>query len=132
MDMDIWVVGTSTQLFITGSYTETNFSKAWSSYWQNSVFCDKHFVPLILFVLTLASERAVLYQNVSHSILVLSTKKRHSSFLKKFFVFQKICFKVELLKRFEISRFCGKSSRKEQPFIVDRFDESPCSNICTF
>ena len=28
MDMDIRVVGTSTQLFITGSYTEINFSKA--------------------------------------------------------------------------------------------------------
>ena len=75
MDMDIWVVGTTTQLLATGSYTETNFSKAQSSYWQNSVFCDLHFVLLILFVLTLASERAVLYQNVSHSILVLSTKK---------------------------------------------------------
>ena len=27
MNMDIWVVGTSNQLFITGSYTERKFSK---------------------------------------------------------------------------------------------------------
>ena len=32
------------------------------------------------------------------SILVVSTKKRCSSFLKKVFVFQKTCFKVEVLK----------------------------------
>ena len=28
MNVDIWVFGTSAQLFITGSYTETKFSKA--------------------------------------------------------------------------------------------------------
>ena len=28
MNVDIWVFGTSVQLFITGSYTETKFSKA--------------------------------------------------------------------------------------------------------
>ena len=27
VNMDIWVVGTSNQLFIRGSYTETNFPK---------------------------------------------------------------------------------------------------------
>ena len=27
MNMNIWVVGTSNQLFIAGSYTETKFSK---------------------------------------------------------------------------------------------------------
>ena len=31
------------------------------------------------------------------SILVVSAKKRYSSFLKKLFVFQKICFKVKVL-----------------------------------
>ena len=35
------------------------------------------------------------------SILVVSTKKRYSSFLKKVFVFQKICFKVKVLETFE-------------------------------
>ena len=43
---------------------------------------------------------AVLYGNDAFSILVLSTKKRYSSFLKKVFVFQKICFKVKLFKFF--------------------------------
>ena len=50
-----------------------------------------HFVLIILFVLTLAAE------NDTFSILVLSTKKRYSSFSKKVFVFQKICFKIKVL-----------------------------------
>ena len=40
------------------------------------------------------------------SILVVSTKKRYSSFLKKAFVFQKICFKVKVLKTFETFTDC--------------------------
>ena len=59
-----------------------------------------HFVIIIPFVLTLASDMAVLYRNDAFSILVRSTKKRYSSFLKKVFIFQKICFKV--LKMFKI------------------------------
>ena len=39
-------------------------------------------------------------------ILVLSTKNRYSSFLKKFFVFQKICFTVKVLKSFKTSTDC--------------------------
>ena len=31
--MDIWVVGTSTQLIIRGSYADTKFTKKQSSYW---------------------------------------------------------------------------------------------------
>ena len=46
---------------------------------------------------------AVLYGNNAFSILVLSTKKRNSSFLKKVFVLQKICFKITVLKTFKIS-----------------------------
>ena len=38
----------------------------------------------------------VLYRNDEFSILVLATKKQYPSFLKKI-VFQKICFKVQLL-----------------------------------
>ena len=30
INMDIWVIGTSNQLFIRGSYTQTKFSKNWS------------------------------------------------------------------------------------------------------
>ena len=54
-------------------------------------------------ILTLASDLAVLYGNNAFSIFVLSTKKWHSMFLKKNFVFQKICFKVEVLKTFKAS-----------------------------
>ena len=49
----------------------------------------------------LVSDRAVLNGNDVFSILVVSTKKRYSSFLVKVFVFQKICFKVKVLIMFE-------------------------------
>ena len=52
---------------------------------------------------------AVLYGNDAFTILVLSTKKRYSSFLKKVFVFQKIYFKVKVLKTFKIFTDCHKS-----------------------
>ena len=55
----------------------------------------------ILFVLTLVSDRAALKRKDVFSISVVSTKKLYSSFLKKVFVFQKICFKVKVLKTFE-------------------------------
>ena len=60
----------------------------------------------ILFVLTLASDRAVLNGNDVFSISVASTKKRYSIFLKKVFVFQEICFKVKVLKTFETFTDC--------------------------
>ena len=65
-----------------------------------------YFVVAILFVLTLASDRAVLNKNDVFSILVVSTKKRYSSFLKKVFVFQKIWIKVNVLKTFKIFTDC--------------------------
>ena len=46
---------------------------------------------------------AVFYGNVAFSILVLSSKKRSSNFLKKVFVFEKIGFKVKVLSMFKIS-----------------------------
>ena len=61
---------------------------------ENSLW-QINFVLPILFVLTLASDRVVLFRNVAFSILVLSTKKRYSNFLKTNCVFQKICFKVK-------------------------------------
>ena len=45
---------------------------------------------------------AVSYENDAFSILVRSTKKRYSSFLKKVFIFYDICFKVKVLKIFKI------------------------------
>ena len=56
--------------------------------------------------LTLAFDRADLNGNDVLSILLASTKKRYSSFLKKVFVFQKICFKVKVLKTFETFTDC--------------------------
>ena len=54
----------------------------------------------------MASDRAVLNGNDVFSTLVVSTKKKYSSFSKKVFVFQKICFKVEVLKTFETFSEC--------------------------
>ena len=49
---------------------------------------------------------AVLYGNDAFSILMLSIEKASSSFLKKVFIFQKICFKVKVLKTFKIFSDC--------------------------
>ena len=76
---------------------------------KNKVVTGKmsfHFVLPILFFLILAFGRAVLYGNIPFSISVLSTKKRYSSFLRKVFIFQKIYFKVKVLKYFKICRDC--------------------------
>ena len=45
--------------------------------------------------LTLVSDITDLYGNDAFSILVLSTKKRYSSFFEKGFPFPEICFKVK-------------------------------------
>ena len=62
-----------------------------------------YFVLPIQFVSTLTSDRANLYWNVEFSILVLSTKKRYPSFLKRAFVSQKIYSKVRVWKTITIS-----------------------------
>ena len=51
----------------------------------------------------MASDRVFLYGNRAVLILVLSTKKHYFSFLKKVFIFQKIYFKVKVLKTLKIS-----------------------------
>ena len=58
MDIEIWVVDTLNQLFINDFYTEIELK----------------LLP-ILFALTLAFDRTVLYGKVRFSILVLSCKK---------------------------------------------------------
>ena len=55
------------------------------------------------FISTFASDIAGLYGNDAFLILVLSTKKRYSSFLKKCLVFQKTCFKGKILKTLKFS-----------------------------
>ena len=62
-----------------------------------------HFVLPILFVLTMAFDRAVLHGNNVFSVLVMSSKKQYSSFFK---ITSKICFKVTTLKTFKISSDC--------------------------
>ena len=52
------------------------------------------------------SDTAVLYGNDAFSFFALSTKKRYFSFLKKVFVFQKICFQVKLVKTFKTFTKC--------------------------
>ena len=63
-------------------------------------------VRIWAFVLTSTSCMAVFYENDAFSFLMLSTKKRYSSFLKKVFVFKKICFKVKVLEKFKTSTDC--------------------------
>ena len=86
MNMDIWIVGTSNQLFVRDSYTEKYFSKNKVVTGKTPFFCEKLCTPHSIYL----SDRAVLYGNVAFSILLLSTKKQYSSFLKKVLVFQKI------------------------------------------
>ena len=64
------------------------------------------FVLTTLFILALTSDMTVFYGNDAFFILVLSTKKCFSSFLKKVFVFQKIYFRVKVLKTFKIPIDC--------------------------
>ena len=54
-----------------------------------------------LFVLTLASDRVVLNRNYVFSISLFSTK--NSSFMKKVFLFLKICFKVKICLKLSLS-----------------------------
>ena len=103
--MDIWVVGTLT--LFKSSKTWNKFSKKIKQPLAKlNSLRQVYFVVAILFVLTLTSDRAVLNGSDVFSILVVSTKKRYSSFLKKVFVFQKICFKVKVLKTFETLTDC--------------------------
>ena len=73
MNMDVWVVGSSNQLFVRGSYTEIFMLEI---FWKNKVvtgktsffvigpFCTTHFICL-----NMASDRVVLFRNV----FILST-----------------------------------------------------------
>ena len=59
--MDNWIVGTSNQLSITDSWTETKFSKKIVTQQKLHSLLKVHFALRIPFVLTLASDVAVLY-----------------------------------------------------------------------
>ena len=81
----------------------------------NKLFSKRNYIhfsfqtPLInrtQFVLILASDRTVLYRSVAYSILLLSIKMKYPSFLKKFSLLEKSCFKAKALKKFKISSDC--------------------------
>ena len=98
--LDIWVVGTSRQLFIGGLKLKQQFHQKKVVTGKTASFVVGPFCTLqSIFVLTLTSGRALLYGNVTFSISVLSTEKRFSIFLEKVFVSKKLCFKVKVLKR---------------------------------
>ena len=87
------------------------------NYGKNKVVAGRHsvlhFVLPFRFLLTLASDRAVLYGNITLPILVLSAKRLCSSFLEKVCIFQKICLKVEVLQT--LKHFRWKLSHKNMP-----------------
>ena len=75
---------------------EQSFLKNKVVHGKSPFFVYVHFVLPNLFALTLASDWAVLHENVAFSVWVLST------FLEKVFVFQKICFKVKVISKFPL------------------------------
>ena len=97
--MGIWVICTSNQLSV---FTlKLNFEKNMVISDKNpfSVLCTPHFTASIL-----AFHKGVLYENMTFSIIVLSTKRQCWFFL--FFIFQKTLFKVTALKTFIIFSDC--------------------------
>ena len=82
MNMDIWVVGISNQLFTRDSYSysQTKFQKK-----KKKLKAPFFVIGSVIFVLT--SDKADWYGNIAFSILVVSIKTQYSSFLKKKFIF---------------------------------------------
>ena len=76
----------------------------------------------------------VLYGNDAFSILVFSTKKRYSSFLKKVVVFQKICFKFKVLTTFKMSTNCHiKTCRSHERRAILKIPSTVFQkNLCSF
>ena len=116
MNMGIKVVGISSQLSIRGSWTEAKFWKKQISYSSKLHSLLKvHFALSVPFVLTLASDIAVLYIS-KHYIFSLSAFKRHySSFLKMILDF--IFFKVQVLETFKILWLLDKYANLSNEWI---------------
>ena len=89
------------------------------------------FLLPILFVLTLASDRAILFGIFAFSVFVLSTKKAH---LKKIFVFQEISFKLKVLKLSKISSDCHiKTCRSLKRRAILKIASAVFqTNLCSF
>ena len=73
---------------------------------KNKAVTGKTPLFLICLALTLAPDMAVLNGNDAFSIFVFLTKKLYSSFLKNVFPFQKIYFRVKVLKMFKLFTDC--------------------------
>ena len=67
-------------------------AKCLGYFWNTQAIIYQCFFDLHDCTLTLASDMPVLYGNDAFSVLVLSPKKRYSSFLRKVFLFQKNLF----------------------------------------
>ena len=97
MDIDIWVVVTSNQLFIRDSCSETKFSKK-SSYWQNSIFFGRPLCTPHSICLNCGFWQGSFCVNVVLSILVDSTKKKDALVCGKGFCFSENLFQSESIE----------------------------------
>ena len=100
MKMGIWVIRTLNQLSV---FTlNLNFQKniVISDKTPFSVLCTPYSTVLIL-----VFHRAVLYENMTFSIIILSSKRRYTVFFL-FFLFEKTSFKVKVLKIFRVLSDC--------------------------
>ena len=87
---------------IGGSYSEIEFSKKikelveelYTKNTKKGEFCTPHTIYV-----NINFDKAVFYGNIAFLILVLSSKKKFTSFLKNGLVFQKTYFKVKVMKR---------------------------------
>ena len=77
---------------------------------------------------------AVLYGNYAFSILMRSTRKRSSSFLKKVFFSQKIYFKVKVLKMFKVFTDCHRKTCRSLKWkaILNIPSTSFSKKLCSF
>ena len=109
MNVDLWLTGTLNKLSMKVSYTQIKFSKEKDKVASGKIalFMIGHFVhyvfPILFFLKIVGFARVVLFKSVAFSTVALSTKKRYSIFLRKFFVFQKNCFRGKVMKTFKIS-----------------------------
>ena len=130
MDMDIWVVGTSNELFIKGSYIETKFSTKKNSYWQNSVLCDRSILYFPFYLPQHCRQFCMKILRVQSQYFQL---KKVLHFLEKVFVFQKICFKVKVLITFKTSSDCKiKTSPSLRRTILKSHTTDFQKNLCSF
>ena len=101
---DIWVVGTSNLLFLTGSKTGTNFPKKQSSYWKNSTLCDKSILQLPFYL----SSNWLLIEQFWMEMMYFQSQRFQLKngtpvFSKKFPFFRKFLSKLKYWKRLKLS-----------------------------